>query len=66
MYEIVEMIAKTDANRSLEWLNFSENSCFQCGLDDSKFFTLMLAELPNLKDFRWCYYAEEPKPAVIS
>jgi len=43
MYEIVEMIAKTAANMSLEWLNFSENSCFQCGLDDSKFFKLMLA-----------------------
>ncbi len=28
MYEIVEMIAETAANRSLEWLNFSENSCF--------------------------------------
>ena len=43
MYEIVEMIAKTAANMSLEWLNFSENACFQCGLDDSKFFKLMLA-----------------------
>ncbi len=26
----------------------------------------MLAKLPNLKDLRWCYYAEEPSPVVIS
>jgi len=65
MYEIVEMLANTASNTTLEWLNFAENSCFQCGLDDSKFFRLMLEKLPNLKDFRWSYYAHEPKPAVV-
>jgi len=65
MFEIVEMIARTASNTTLEWLNFAENSCFQCGLDDSKFFKLMLDQLPNLKDFRWSYESEEPTPAVI-
>ena len=65
MFEIVEMLANSASNTTLEWLNFAENSCSQCGLDDSKFFKLMLETLPNLKDFRWSYYAEEPTPAVI-
>ena len=65
MFEIVGMISRTASNTTLEWLNFAENSCFECGLDNSKFFKLMLETLPNLKDFRWSYYAEEPTPAVI-
>lgn len=62
MFEIVEMIGETKANDSLEMLDMSQNSCSKCNQDDSTFFKLMLAKLPKLKDFRFCYYAEEPSP----
>ena len=62
MYEIVEKIGQTKANDTLEMLDMSQNSCSNCDQDDSRFFNLMLAKLPKLKDFRWCYYAKEPTP----
>ena len=66
MFEIVSIIGETKANESLEMLDLSKNSCSSCNQDDSTFLNLMLDKLPNLKDFRWSYYSEEPSPHFLN